>query len=384
MARNISSLNTFELSCPHQARQHPSMSLQKRYRQINRKIRGQPKPFTRIELVGNGALSSLPAEIIQKVAKYLPSSSVAVLSLASKAIRYKLGAKYLRTEIKEPIDSCISYASPLQYLITVYWAYQRISWNHHEPPKLPELKMFLFLLARDSPSKIFCFRCGYLHSPKRSDQAQRWWPWSWKNCLTFNGSIIQMYYGRHFHFEGAQLAMQQYRRGISPKKELRRLTDHSRISELDSGSSSGLRTLRSLDARIARNRLYVRVVREAYVSDLTENVVSASIGQLYVCPHLTGRDPLSCRLVKSWVHMDFCKSPADYQCAFCRTEMQVEIKAPKRLLAKRYSIVIRVWQDFGTLYHPADLDWYSHLDTFESSTPVEFPVGGIRKAFEYA
>lgn len=363
------------------------MTLQKIFLKVNQKIlaRQEQDILSHSEPTGNGFLCNLPLDILHIIARYLSPSSLAILTLCSKVIRYKLGVRYHKEDIKDTIESCADKCPPLQYFLKMYWSTRL-------PPKLPEFKMFLFLIARDSSSQIFCFRCGKIHSPKRSDQINLWRPWSWKNCGSFDGSLMQMYYGRHFHFEGAQLAMQQYRRGIYPKKQLRKLSQISHFIRKPLLSDSDLRTLCSLQVKIISNRLYVKTVRKRNCStEASNNIFDVNSRRLYICPHLMEHqcsiiDTANFSIVQDGLHRDRLQTDATTlsRCSYCFTETHMKVFETKKRYVNSRTVIVTIWQDFGTLSHPADPDWYSHLDTFNSSTLVQFPLGSIRKTFEFA
>ncbi|RKF62844.1 hypothetical protein GcM3_144010 [Golovinomyces cichoracearum] len=370
------------------------MTLQKIFLQVSRKIRARQDQdiLSHLEFTGNGFLCSLPLDILHIIAGYLSPSSLAILTLCSKVIRYKLGARYHKEDIKDTIEHCADKCPPLQYFLKMYWTYQQMYWSSQLPPKLPEFKMFLYLIARDSSSQIFCFRCGKIHSPDRSDKINLWWPWSWKNCGSFDGSLMQIYYGRHFHFEGAQLAMQQYRRGTYPKNQLKKLSKISVFIGKPLLSDSELRKLCSLQARIISNRLYVKTVRKRNCTTEASNSIFDTISRrLYICPHLMEHqcsiiDTANFGIVQDGPHIDKIQTDdtALSRCSHCFTEVHMKVFEIKKRYVSSRTVIVTIWQDFGTLSHPADPDWYSHLDTITSSTLVQFPPGSIRKTFESA
>lgn len=347
-----------------------------------------------LESIYHNTLSNLPAEILHIIAEYLPVSSRAILSLCSKEIRLRLGPKYHEANIQKTLESCTRPDSPIQNFTKMYWTYQQMYWSCYGPPKLPEFKMFLFLLARDSPNSIFCFRCGRLHSPRRSDKVQNWLPWSWSNCESFDGSLMQMYYGPHFHFEGSQLAMQQHRCGLIPTKQLKHITKFSSLKKsfLPRSVSPDLKTLRSLEARIVSNRLLVKTIRKKYFRPgVSQSFVDTTAVRLYICPHLVEhqgsiRNITNCCLIQKGPYTKESESDGHLisQCTHCLTELQVEVSGAKGKFVDTRSLIVTVWQDFGSLDHPADPDWYSHLDTINSPAVVAFNIGSIRKAFENA
>ncbi|TQS38768.1 hypothetical protein Golomagni_00718 [Golovinomyces magnicellulatus] len=359
------------------------MTLKKIFRQVNQKILARPEQvnLSHLEPTGNGFLCNLPLDILHIIARYLSPSSLAILTLCSKVIRYKLGARYHKEDIKDTIESCADKCPPLQYFLKMYWTYQQMYWSSRLPPKLPEFKMFLYLIARDSSSQIFCFRCGKIHSPNRSDEFNLWRPWSWKNCGSFDGSLMQMYYGRHFHFEGAQLAMQQYRRGIYPKKQLRKLSKISGFIRKPLLSESDLRTLCSLQTVRKRN----------CTTEVSNSIFDINSRRLYICPHLMEHQcsiiyTENPSIVQDGLHRDKLQTDATAlsRCSHCFTEVHMKVFETKKGYVNSRTVIVTVWQDFGTLSHPDDPDWYSHLDTFNSSTIVQFPLGSIRKTFEFA
>lgn len=363
---------------------------QKSLQHVRQKVRGEKTSPAPLEITGNGPLCSLPPEILVLIAQHLPPSSLAILTLCSKALRYKLGAKYNKADIKNTMESFAHKYPPVQYFLKIYWTYHQNAWTPSLTPNLPELKMFLYLLARDSTSEIFCFRCERQHSPNKSDWVTPWRPWSWGNCESLDGHYLRYYYGRYFHFERAQLAMQKHRRGISPKKEIKRLTDLSSIPNSSSGMWPDMRTLRSVEAKIISNRLYIKAVRTRDCTDETSGTSYEKIRRrLYICPHLLEiecivRNIIDGCSVRDGPHQDESKIDASTlsQCKYCLTEMRLEFLESKKLFSNSRRIVVTTWQDFGNLSHPSNSDWVAHLATEVPYSVVKFPLGSIRNAFE--
>lgn len=364
--------------------------IQKSLRQVKQKVRGEKSCAPLLQVVGNGPLCSLPTEILLIIAKYLQPSSLAILTLCSKVLRYKLGAKYHKADIRNSVESFAHKYPPIQYFLKIYWTYHQNAWTPSLMPNLPELKMFLYLLARDSTSEIFCFRCERQHSPNKSDWVTPWRPWSWSNCESLDGHYLRYYYGRYFHFERAQLAMQKYRRGISPRKEIKRLTDLSSIPNSSSGMWPDMRTLRSIEAKIISNRLYVKAVRKRiYSMESSETVYEKIRRRLYICPHLL---EIECHVrnivdgcsVHDGPHDNQDKIDASTlsQCRYCLTEVRLDVMETRKLFTGIRSIIVTTWQDFGNLSHPSNSDWIAHLATEIPYSVVKFPLGSIRKTFE--
>jgi hypothetical protein len=321
-----------------------------------------------IDFANKSHLEKLPAEVLLNIANFLPLHCAALLTLSSKSLQYKVGNEYLRNisvvEMFEFDDDHGRYRKA------------KPAMTH----KQVEYSKFLTLLSEDLPDEVFCQLCQIIHTPKKTDLA---WSERQRKCYFLEADLQ---YGRNFNFPKINLAMKRARQGLDPSKQLLSLSktfvEHQRQCLYRS----------SWQARIVKQRLYVRAIHRLLVPRKTVPSLPNSDWTLQVCGHFEDsggfrEQPLHGHLLKTLAkyHGNGCiaeKGGALIQCRDCKTELCIEIEDNGKV---DIQLVVTVWQDFGRGEQPFDFDFYSHFIIRDlGEKPVRFTPGSIRDTFENA
>ncbi|KAH8747356.1 hypothetical protein BGZ57DRAFT_1005149 [Hyaloscypha finlandica] len=348
-------------------------------------------------------LHAMRTEVLQCIARYLPTSSEVALTLTCRLILHKLGGQSWQE---------IHGSTFRDYTRIQQWT----SFHAHKP----ERGMLLILLDRDIKHLINCYCCQILHEPAKTMPAPRRKAKPTDICCT----IIQRNRRldgkkRHFFhvldditFSEIQHSMKLHLRfGSGCTDLLRRLSKTSTTLGFGRRGDSAYLQLSTL-ARVIAGHLVIR--SEYYillpwwkVRDTDQHIYEV-FQALNVCPHIQEssydkaisnlwlcsghhNNPGNCRFCDIRNNAPnrgvprFVAAPWLQQCNHCPTEFQIDVTAAG---VKGLAIAFTVWQDFRDCTSPHNTIWKgdylkgNYWDFVEAWRHVDFEVGSIKAGFE--
>jgi hypothetical protein len=318
-------------------------------------------PLAKDQYAASGPFETLPLEMIQHIASFLPGSAAAAFALCNHFLRHALGAQF--------------------------WMGLR------ESCERKERELFLQLLDRDLPDHVFCHHCDRLHLPTPAGMSE------WDDVQLYDRMLLRrcydegrrartyLYYPHTFRFENVQMAMKLHRLGLDTKRYLETLTHVER-------TSYGLPNVEIFHARIVSDEMIVRaqhwflLMPDGPVLKLSREVSPCP----RVCAHLQSSlhyidDNILTKLLHCQVrHINKKQDPCTQctgltPCRYCPTEMQVDVKVFK---GWGTALVVTKWLAIGSGESPNDPKWLSHLQENDTQSIPAFPfkAGTIKRAFE--
>lgn len=182
-------------------------------------------PLAEDQYAGSGPFDTLPLEMIQYIASFLPGSAAAAFALRNRFLRHALGTQ----------------------------CWMRLRESHERL----ERGLFLQLQDRDLPDHIFCHHCARLHLPARAGMSE------WDDVRFYNQMLLRrcyddqlrartyLYYPHAFRVEHFQMAKNLHRLGFDTKNYLEALTHVERIGY-------GLPNVEIFHARIVSDEMIIR------------------------------------------------------------------------------------------------------------------------------
>lgn len=315
-------------------------------------------------------LERLPTELLQLIARQLPLSSAASLSLCSKRICHVVGLQY----------------------------------RHNLSSQTREKQDFLVLIERDYPGYWLCHVCTKLHprprqaleyngrSPSRGSRRSvpRYYELFRNRCC--NRSGLNAWYpvlrpSLRITHPMVHLAMNRHFFGPSHGISLDVFSTPFQRDVIDKANIS-------TQARIIANEFYLRWQYRIVIpfSRGFDQAWSLSLG-LCICPHLrttlVEKDIITriCECMLSHRNTGPCQNcNRPIKCHSCLTEFEVAIH---KLEPIGHVLEITAWKNFGSCRSAKDSKWADHVgerarnNVYPSpSDPFETSQGIIRSAFE--
>ena len=307
----------------------------------------------------HGPLCDLPAEILQLVADFLPTTSAASFALCSRFTYLAIGSQH---------------------------------WHHlRDQAHGEEKRQFLSILERDLPTFVHCHRCNQLHRrmeyerPRRPSGLAILHVPAMKPCIRRDRIRMVWVFDYDLHFHFCQLVMRAYRYGPQYGIPLGALTHISTQSRQRSASQVfvSARIAPASGELILRIRYRILMQSEMHLKDLQWY-------RVYICPHLIGvrhHSRLSALLRCKMSHVNDRKCPVCsvlIQCHHCATECLVETEDFGDL---GLIVMITAWKNLGSCKTPTDRMWRDQAYDSQERLPLVEPVyhthpGSINASFE--
>ena len=304
-------------------------------------------------------ITTLPTEILQHIATFLPTTSVASFALCSRGFCRTIGSQAWR-DLQDPASAAE---------------------KHH----------FLSILERDLPDLVHCHHCIRLHRREAYEALQRQ---SWKvipprlkECIKRDTIQYRWAPDYNLHFRWCQLVMKAYRYGPRYGIPVAALT-HVHSESRERSSSQVFFSARIdpvADELILRHIYRVVIPSSKDIADLRWHHVE-------ICPHLAPSrcgQRLKCLLVCKLNHWksSICHTCSGLlQCGHCVTEFLLEVEDSGD---SGHIVYVTTWENLGPCRSPHDPKWWGHAyDMYRRCGSVihtpkcDFEAGSIRQAFE--
>ncbi|OCK73879.1 hypothetical protein K432DRAFT_398541 [Lepidopterella palustris CBS 459.81] len=297
---------------------------------------------------------TLPVELVQMVAEFLPASDKAALALSCHRLYYIIGR----------------------------------SWS---PLEGEDKKAFLTILQKDLPDLYLCQACVQFHGfPKDAGPRNGILDFSKPNTackLKYRMSG----FGHDYYMSFYQIHLVMNRHFFWP-------THGIPLNALAKAHTftwpSGFTIKEAWRPKILGNELFLAVTYHFYHKDGNRNMRKYIDGQIFdICRHLrtdyvrpwrsTPRVPelVGCRLEGDSDSNSYeCYGETNY-CRFCLTDYEVIIRD---LGVKGWWIVINTWHQLGSGRTPHDPIWMSFIQPTFRCKPVLREPGSIRRTYENA
>jgi hypothetical protein len=312
-------------------------------------------------------VESLPNEIIQHIATFLPLCSTAAFALCSHRIYIVLGTSYWEGLKRTPRQR--ELANDIKARVT------------RDSQPQGEREELLSLLERDLPNLIFCCFCSILHPVNNS----------YNNRRVCSRSIWSMNTRHGKEFSMVQMTMKRYRLGLS---YWRQLSWFSSVTNYGWDCEVKDTSYKIVEARIANGRLLLRSQFWIVFPTGATEPSNRAMSRAYVCPHIPERGlfnsrqllqkMVTCRM-SHWRDRDYeCLACSGLkQCHYCHTEFRIDAR---ELGNDGFIIATTIWWDLGSGVSPYDLEYKRHctMETyrfFNNVPQVKFEAGSIQGAF---
>jgi hypothetical protein len=313
----------------------------------------------------SGPFDTLPVELIQHVAHFLPTSTAAAFALSNHYLCEVIGCQY--------------------------WT------DLHHPTEVKEREIFLQLLDRDLTYHLFCHRCRRLHLPTPAGIGE----WTdarlihrlkQRRCFQEDFSAkTANYLSTTFRFEHLQMTMKLHRLGLDFQTYLRSL------ARVENNCTRRIRDFRTFEARVVSNEMIIRSQHWLFLAPGPPGQGVKLGPGVFPCPEVCAHlncgpyypdDNILAAFLKCRIsHLNKNEDPCTYcrglkQCWYCPTEYQIDVKV---FDGRGPALVVTKWMDLGAGREPSDPKWRSHLldkNYRPVLVPVPFFIGTISRAFE--
>ncbi|KAL2354385.1 hypothetical protein BJ546DRAFT_57593 [Cryomyces antarcticus] len=336
-----------------------------------RRWRKRPKIVEKAK-AAEGPLMSLPIELVQLIATFLPLSSQATLALTSHSMLSTIGGE----------------------------SWQALRLNRHKDEK----RVFLAHIENKFPKHRLCNRCARLHPRDDVEGPFEWEVLPVRKCVEKEGCIHFIgFYFLYFHL--VQLAMSRYLLG--PAHGISLNTFYYLYQE--KSADNNYCTHVEVNARIASGEFLLEARHRLFWYRRGYKNLQSYLDHLELlrpCPHLKvdsnynastfydtriGQDfslgeRIACRLDHLNEEGSSCERCCGLgHCQFCPTDYRVEVYDRG---VGGLELVLLVWMNLGSGRTPLDPKWQSHVhggfNKFGPFNAFPYEPGSVRRAYHEA
>jgi hypothetical protein len=300
------------------------------------------------------SIETLPAEVLESITHFLPTSSAALFILSSRIVMLKLGIRTFKAINEEVLPQVIIPWDP-------HSARDQQNLMRRWTKAQKEREIFLQLYDKDRPNSIYCHYCRAIHNPSKTflDSARF-------ACLAPVFSLWDTpFLPDNIDFTKLQYIMKRHRLGLETTTQLSEL---SKTKTKDASKGHKYTRQVSTLARIRHNKLLLRT-QDWFVMASNPELQLPVWCTIELCPHWQIypsyswppdklRLMIDCKLSHgNQSGCDLCSTLI--KCKRCDTEFQLDTR---KFGDKRLALILTSWKDLGNCENPFDphCNWDRH------------------------